>query len=148
MGDGITSKMRRRVHTAFEADPNSGCWLWTGAINAHGYGVMNSRGYTVYAHRLAYTEAHGPIASGLVIRHLCDTRCCVNPLHLQPGTHAENMRDKAKRALPWHGTRYRRFSDEQRRQLSAMADLPTKECARIMGVSPDTIRNARRKGLS
>lgn len=39
-------------------------------------------------------------------------------------------------------------ANEQRRQLSAMADLPIKECARIMGVSPDTIRNARRKGLS
>lgn len=148
MGERITPKMRRRVRTAYEADPNSGCWLWTGAINAHGYGLMNSRGHTVYAHRLAYTEAHGHVADGLLIRHLCDTRCCINPNHLLPGTHAENMRDKAKRAMPWHGTRYRRFSDEQRRQLATMDDLPTKECARIMGVSPDTIRNARRKGLS
>ena len=73
-------------------EPNSGCWLWIGAIDAYGYGNWWSGSSYVKPHRVAYEAARGPIAAGLVIDHLCRNRCCINPLHLEPVTNAENVR--------------------------------------------------------
>lgn len=75
-----------------------GCWLWNGAINERGYGFLkvgsrtdNSR-RTVKAHRFAYETVVGPVPDGLELDHLCRNRSCVNPLHLEPVTHSENIR--------------------------------------------------------
>lgn len=73
-------------------EPNSGCWLWVGCVNHHGYGSLNRRGRTRLAHRYAYEALIGPIPSGLQTDHRCRTRCCVNPAHLEPVTSAENTR--------------------------------------------------------
>lgn len=74
-------------------EPNSGCWLWIGARNNHGYGKTCAHGSRhAYAHRLAYTTLVGDIPPGLVLDHLCRTTCCCNPAHLEPVTFAENVR--------------------------------------------------------
>jgi hypothetical protein len=73
-------------------EPNSGCWLWTGAEN-QGYGrVYKWRGRSQMAHRVAYEHAHGPIPAGLHLDHLCRNTYCVNPDHLEPVTCAENIK--------------------------------------------------------
>lgn len=75
-------------------EPNSGCWLWTSAIS-HGYGVLG-RGTrlegNVFAHRLSFETLVSVVPSHLELDHLCRVRCCVNPAHLEPVTHAENIR--------------------------------------------------------
>lgn len=38
------------------------------------------------------TSFVGPITDGLELDHLCNVPSCVNPDHLEPVTHAENMR--------------------------------------------------------
>jgi hypothetical protein len=74
-------------------EPNSGCTLWLGGQNRHGYGYISIGGRTVGTHRAAYELAHGPVSAGLVIRHHCDNPPCINPNHLTPGTRADNSHD-------------------------------------------------------
>lgn len=75
-------------HVAFE--PMSGCWLWTGGTTRSGYGVYGKPQTT--AHRVSYELHVGPIPSGHDMDHLCRNRACVNPDHLEPVSHHENMR--------------------------------------------------------
>ena len=79
-------------------EPNSGCWLWTGAISNSGYGnfcVVSSRDSSkrkfAHPHRHAYTTLVGQVAPGLHLDHLCRTPPCCNPLHLEPVTPGVNQ---------------------------------------------------------
>jgi len=45
----------------------------------------------VLAHRASYEAFVGPIPAGLTLDHLCRTPLCVNPWHLEPVTHKENL---------------------------------------------------------
>ena len=74
-----------------EPEPNSGCFLWTGALNHHGYGIFNLDGRTVRSHRLAYSIWKGPIPDGLCVDHICRVRSCCNPAHLRLATSRDNV---------------------------------------------------------
>lgn len=74
-----------------EPDEN-GCILWRGPRNSKGYGVLGltGSGFSRAAHRYAYESRFGPIPEGLTLDHKCYVRLCVNPIHLEPVTQAEN----------------------------------------------------------
>lgn len=85
-------------------DPNTGCWLWTGAINNQGYGIMSlttDKKRCVLAHRFAFQSEYGPIPDGKELDHECHTPLCVNPGHLEPVTHKVNM-ERSVRAIRTH----------------------------------------------
>lgn len=69
------------------------CWLWTGALTDRGYGVRFrlDNGEREAPHRIAFSLLVGPIPDGLQLDHLCRTRACVNPAHLEPVTCQENL---------------------------------------------------------
>lgn len=71
------------------------CWHWAREIGASGYGravvYINGKKKYYRAHQVMYENMIGPIPDGLELDHLCRVRCCVNPEHLEPVTHAENM---------------------------------------------------------
>lgn len=104
-----------RLHSQIDRDPTllealrakvqpagaDECWVWSGARNAAGYGVIDlARGSdrkALLAHRLAYVAAHGRVPSGKLVLHSCDNPPCCNPGHLRAGTQADNMDDMAAR---------------------------------------------------
>ena len=71
------------------------CWLWTGAPDGHGYGVMSVREFDSPqgAHRVSWELAYGPVPDGLCVLHRCDVPLCVRPTHLFLGTKGDNIRD-------------------------------------------------------
>ena len=71
--------------------PESGCWVWVGAVNKYGYGRVFVGGKNKHAHRVTFELHRGKIPDGLVLDHLCRVRCCVNPSHLEPVTLQENI---------------------------------------------------------
>ena len=71
----------------------NGCWIWTGACVGNGYGHFRvpPHGRREYVHRIAYEMLIGDIPDGLELDHICRVRACVNPWHLEPVTHRENV---------------------------------------------------------
>lgn len=135
-------------------EPNSGCWLWTGALHTSGYGHFGVGGRPVKAHRLSYEMHNGPIEDvagqdgrGACVIHSCDVRSCVNPAHLRLGSHADNMLDKAERkrvvSHPLLGERHQnsKLTSEKVRRIRAMASTGARraDIAEKMGVRPVTV---------
>lgn len=76
---------------------DTGCWIWTGAINHNGYAHVRIGGAIQRAHRVSYEHFVGPIPEGLVLDHRCRNRHCVSPHHLEPVTQKVNV----NRAMRW-----------------------------------------------
>lgn len=77
-----------------------GCWLWTGVIQAGGYGRFRTQNRGHMAHRWLYEQLVGPIPEGMQLDHLCRVRNCVRPDHLEPVTPRENtLRSNATSAV-------------------------------------------------
>ncbi len=74
------------------------CLLWFGDKDSNGYGRIRWVGKKGFpAHRLMYELHHGPIPEGLVVRHRCDVRGCINIDHLELGTQKDNVHDMLDR---------------------------------------------------
>jgi hypothetical protein len=81
-----------RIESKIMPEPNSGCWIWLAYLAPFGHGRIKFEGRMREAHRVVYELIKGPVPEGLELDHLCKLPCCVNPDHLEPVTHAVNMR--------------------------------------------------------
>lgn len=83
--------VRKQVRTPAPVRSASGCLLWQGYVHAEtGYGMTHRSQRTVYAHRVAYETANGPIPGDLTVDHTCEVKTCVEPSHLQLVTRGRN----------------------------------------------------------
>lgn len=91
----IVGDDRARFESKFDMEPMSGCWLWLGALDGHGYGHVWMRGQIMKAHRASWILNKGDIPPQQWVLHRCDNPACVNPAHLFLGDRTANMRDMA-----------------------------------------------------
>lgn len=89
-----------RITEKFDVDLDSGCWIWTGARQQGGYGVLKWLGSGQPAHRVIYKLLVGPISDGLDIDHACGVPACVSPDHLRPLPVSVNRAQKRPRKQP------------------------------------------------
>lgn len=90
MGGKKRSFWERIIYSAF------GCWRWVGQRDSDGYGVLTYKFKNKRAHRLMWELTQGDPGK-LVVMHICDNPCCVNPEHMKLGTVRENNEDRAKK---------------------------------------------------
>lgn len=85
-----------RIMAGVRIDPETECWVWTGATSGNGrggdYPRMSLDGATVAVHRAAWINRNGMIPPRKQLDHRCRCRRCVNPDHLEMVTQRENIR--------------------------------------------------------
>lgn len=121
-----------------------GCWIWTGAKDKDGYGVLTlpNPHRSCRVPRYAYTVFKGPIPEGMIVLHSCDTPACCNPEHLRVGTYTDNVHDcRAKgRLADTKGEKHGRakLTEEIVRQIRAWTGSQG-EAAKHFGVTQQCI---------
>ena len=105
------------------------CWIWLGAKDPLGYGRFRNR---TIAYRFSYEQVKGSIPDGLELDHLCRVPSCVNPDHLEPVTHHENL-------LRGRGTKMTMTLADQIRSLYEPRRVTYSDLADRYGVCTRTI---------
>jgi len=68
----------------------SGCWFWLGAQSKTGHGVFWLEDKVTTAHRAGYLLLLGELPAESHLHHLCGSKLCVRPDHLQVVTPSEH----------------------------------------------------------
>lgn len=131
-----------RLRRRYKIDPISECWLWTGARNREGYGVIQDGSRQKRAHRFSWELHRGAIPAGLLVCHSCDTPACVNPAHLFLGTDLDNAKDRDRKG------RQARLSRADRQTLSERFAGEGNPSHRLSAYQAKTIKSLHREGHS
>lgn len=147
-----TTERFHRFEAKFIPEPNSGCWLWIGGVNEHGYGIFWNGNRLEKAHRFALRAYREPdLDPEADVCHRCDNPACVNPEHLFVGDAQANVDDmwSKQRAtvIIRRGTAQTqaKLSDEKVeriRYLYATSGITQYELADMFGVVQSTIWSA------
>ncbi len=128
------------------------CWHWTGQILSNGYGRISVGARNLgneLAHRVSWRLANKQeIPEKMVVMHKCDNPKCVNPNHLNIGTHKQNTQDMItkgrKRVVSPKGEgNGKSLLDAEKVRLIRSSKLNHAELGRQLGVSTSCIRGVR-----
>lgn len=138
-----------RFFSKVDKTATGGCWKWIGAVGGSSkYGHLNVNGKFIKAHRYSYEVHSGKkIPTGLIARHKCDNKLCVNPDHIEIGTQLDNIRDCIDRGRKRYGILRGNenaraiISEDQVREVVKLSSLkiPQREIAAKTGVSKTNV---------
>lgn len=115
---------------------DGGCWVWNKSVASSGYGQIRWN-YTNYrANRASYIVFKGEIPDGMVVRHTCDNKLCINPDHLILGSCKQNSEDMVARNRQAKGMKNGRskLSENDVRAIKSSA-LSCSKTAKKFGIS-------------
>lgn len=141
--EGSFDRYKVGFEEKIEKSPN--CWIWTGCVDNNGYGVYGRRekGKQRITHRVAYELYKGKIPDGMVVRHLCHNKLCVNPDHLELGTYQDNMDDmvKADRQAKGQNQGAAKLTDSDVRKIRQLykEGMPSRPIAKMFNMDKSTI---------
>lgn len=109
------------------------CLEWPYHKGKEGYGALLAGDKARLVHRVAWTISRGPLPDITDLLHYCDNPACFRPIHLHPGSHLENMRDRDRK-----GRRKYKLSLEQAEDIRKMcaAGMVQNDIARHFSVTP------------
>jgi hypothetical protein len=91
------AKSANKGHLDVKINDDIRCWeIVNRAPRSDGYFRVTCNGEPILAHRWVYLTFIGQIPEGHVVRHKCNNRACVSPLHLDVGTQKDNVADTIK----------------------------------------------------
>ena len=123
------------------------CWIWTGALNAQGYGVIDIDGVNRRAHRFVLEMNGQQLPSDMMVLHKCDNPPCVNPDHLFLGSQTDNvkdMRDKSRASDYFtqkaHDHPASRLTEDDVENIKALkGKISQKEIGAMYGIAQQTV---------
>lgn len=131
--------VRKKIE--FEVNEN-GCFICIShAKDRFGHIIYRNDGYSLM-HRFIYEQCFGKIKEGLVIRHKCDNPSCINPEHLEIGTHRDNVNDKVKRGRSTYGEKNpkSKLTEDEVREIRNNKILSVRELSEKYSVTMSAIR--------
>jgi len=142
---GISNKDAERFRNKVEVGSADACWNWLAGKNSDGYGSFHLCGKKWGAHRVSVL-LNGRDPTGNIVRHNCDNPSCVNPYHLELGTHRDNVHDKIRKERQARGEQNGRskLTAESVRSIRA-SDRPAATLAREHGVSERAIHKVMKR---
>ena len=124
------------------------CWEFNSVCtDNNGYPMVTLHGVQDRAYRHSFTFFKGKIPKGLVIRHVCDNRLCINPSHLTLGSHKDNVMDRVERDRSAKGEKNGRSKLTEEQVLTIYKDniTPRSRLANMFNVDPKVIRDIKNR---
>jgi len=130
----------------YNIDDNE-CWNCTShQRDSNGYPKYSVANKDCFMHRVLFVEYYNIInlPRKVLIRHICDNPRCINPSHLLPGSHRDNMEDMVERGRSARGSKHG-ISKLTENQVLEIRTLIPKHTLRYLGekykVDHTVIRN-------
>lgn len=104
------------------------CWEWLGYHNRDGYAIHNKS----LAHRLSWSLHVDRLLDETGVRHKCDVRNCVRPLHLFEGSAQVDADDKVAKRRQSRGKQH---SLTHRGEKNGNAILTDKQALKVLALA-------------
>jgi len=135
----MTNNLEKIAATPNYLDPATGCRTLDNHRDPREYVRMRFGDKTLYAHRVIYEARCGELWPGQEVRHTCENKACLSPIHLEATTRGDRP--------PAGGGKKHLAVDARRGVVMALlaGDETQRQIASRYGVSTQTVYNINRK---